>query len=141
MTLQNHCHLGTSTPPTANVYVVRFAKKHPHTHTIVASAKRALTGKLIVNVLTDISGPVVFESWMGLALQVDSQTDLDTLVGMLGKTCYYVPPYHTDPPSGSDIKTVKLVRVSSIESSDPMEQYWWVTIDLEDIATEATYIP
>ena len=138
-TLNSHCHLGTTSPPTADKYTLKFTQQHHRRPSLVASARRALSGQLHFHVLSGTSGPVIFTDYTP-TLQLESQSELETVLGLLGKTVYYVPPYHEDVlgvPQSGYIHTMRVRAIQQIESSDALEQYWWVTLDLVDAESKA----
>ena len=144
MAVKDHIHLGLATPPTADRWMVNFNKQYSRSPEIIMSASRGMTGKLNVAVLSDTSGPLVLENWRGITLVIDNKVDLDTLIGMLGKTCYFVPPNHTDAgdvPADADILTVRFVKIESIGVLDQAQQYWYPAISLEDDEHVVAYVP
>jgi hypothetical protein len=141
--LHDHCHLGTSSPPTSDRWEARFEGRHHYTPEISAKIGRGMTGKLNFSVLSDTSGPVVFKNQRGLVLIATSISERDTLLGMLGKTCYFVDFYHEDTgdvPSSGDILEVKM-SAAMIEASDPNQNYWYVAVNLEDAESAAVWTP
>ena len=142
--VKDHIHLGLSTPPTDDRWTVHFDKQYPRKPEIIMSAGRGMTGKLNVAVLGDTNGPLVLENWRGLTLVIDDKDDLDTLIGMLGKTCYFVPPNHADSgdePADADILTVRFVKIDGIGVLDQAQQYWYPSISLEDDENVVVYVP
>lgn len=142
--LQDHFHLMTSAPVAAEStgeYKALAPGNKPKAMpepSIIAAPARALDGTFRPHILTDISGPMVFEDWSILVKLDTWPTDYTTLVGMLGKTVYYVPNYH-DPAAHGDYDVLMLFdKVGSITQNGPQITGGFnVAIHLMDATPEA----
>jgi len=135
-TLQNHCHLDDVCPP-AEEYLVRFSGRNAETPTIVASARRSLTGKVHVHTLAYDGDTVIFRDQSGLPLLLDDEAGIAAIEALLGKIVYFTPNMHEDLGSGeviySSIRTMRMVKINAEERTDPMEQYWTIVVELIDL--------
>jgi len=133
--LQEHCHLGLVCPPTSSRFTVQNSGG-ASPPLVVASVNRALSAKLHYHVLEDGGEPVVLEEVPQIILLLEGHTELETVTAMLGKTVYYVPNWHEDlsgsEPAFPNILKCKFSRITGMQRSDNMEQYWMVNIELHD---------
>jgi hypothetical protein len=104
--------------------------------TLALSYRRGITGKLLVTQLADAQGvPMVFRDRPFTILVED--TYKDTLLGLAGRFCYFVPIVHDD--AGTTLKVdvdnkaqgyPVLAVIERAPHLDPMQQYWLVSVQL-----------
>ena len=123
--LQDHFHLMVSEPDQAEssnefkALSPGYKPKATPEPSVIAAPSRALDGTFRAHILSDLSGPVVFENW-SILVKLDSwPADYTTLKALLGKTLYYVPHYH-DPAAhrSYDVK-VFFEKIGAIELQGP----------------------
>lgn len=140
--LQDHCHLDTSWPPSAT-YALRPGKVHADVATIEASAARAISGLLRVQVLSDHGVPVKFADARPVFLVTD-HAELLQLISNLGREMYYTPNFHDDVSSLPGIlytRKVLFKSVDAIEAADPYhDQYYSVQVELVDVYSKTERI-
>lgn len=134
-TLQTHIHLGADSGGSANPeYTVQFRTDHYHKKEIFASAARALSGRLHAHVLSSAGVPLVFNNFDPILLL--TRAEYDVVMALLGYETYITPVYHDSGDHAADTKKVRFMGVS-LAVTDPMEQYYVLTISLADAETEA----
>ena len=131
--IQDECYIDTVNPPVATYDVV--ADSWDHTPSVMMAHERSVTGKLHVHRIVDGSGdPYQFEEDKVTILA--SLSDMSTLRALVGKTVYYVCPYH-DPDNLDDyvITTTLVISSGGIVNVDPMCTYWRVNCEFLDDST------
>jgi hypothetical protein len=137
--LQDHIHLFLETTAprsgeTPDYHVVMPGMDEKPT--IALSYRRGITGKLLVTQLADARGvPMVFRD-RPFTIMVED-THKDTLLGLAGCFCYYVPLTHDDAGNNLKIDAAGnaqgypvLVVIDRAPHLDPMQQYWLVSVQL-----------
>lgn len=135
--LQDHFHLLASAPDpgeTGGQWTAMAPNLKPTNmpeHYVIAAPARALDGTLRAHVLKSGSTPVLFTDWTVL-VKIESQTDLDTWAGYLGKTMYFVPNYHDQAAHGSYDRIVFVEKVDRAESPGPTQPVFYLLVHLID---------
>ena len=113
-----------------NEYTV-LVENYQELHVPAVESERSSTGKLHTHRVLDGSDPLVFhDHHMRLYL---TKSELTTLVGDLGKTCYYMPHYRDEGAGYASYRSIVLFeKLERIEPIDPFLNYLTADIYLRD---------
>jgi hypothetical protein len=131
--IQSTCYIDTVNPPVVTYNVL--ADSWDHTPNVMMANERSVTGKLHVHRIVDGSGdPYQFEE--DKVTIMATLAEMAVLRALIGKTVYYVCPYH-DPDNLANyvVTTVLVINPGGVANVDPMCTYWRVTCEFLDDST------
>lgn len=129
-TWNDHIHLGTDTPPTAE-YPVAMEGFSPGTQ-VPMSMDRGFDGTLHMHRLLDAAGDPVQIKVHRLTLILTNTQKL-VVEALQGKAVYYIPHWHDAANHAAyDYAAYFRILPGGMTPIDPMATYWEVSIEIID---------